>query len=177
MKWHGNLGGTHNSLRWRCHVLESFLEGKCSDSSIVSRSRCAKPLLLDTLHCNRLRQHFKTKEGQIHRSLAETLIVLLEHLHHLSSDAAKTRRDSHGAAAESRQRSGQSDESQVCYFATSWWYCILKWFPLSDWFHFCDEFVVREQAQRDLGEVLDSVSDSLSQSYSTVLVRDFEAIC
>lgn len=43
--------------------------------------------------------------------------------------------------------------------------------------HFFDDFVVREQAQRDLGEVLDSVSDSLSQSYATVLVRDLEAIC
>lgn len=48
---------------------------------------------------------FEDKERQIHRSLAETLIVLLKPSHHLSSDAAKTRHDSHGAAAESRQRS------------------------------------------------------------------------
>jgi hypothetical protein len=112
-RWHTQFAEVES------HVIGSFLEGKCSTSivslSLVAQNPCC--LIRFTVIAATT---FQDKEGQIHRSLAETLIVLLEHSHHhLSSDAAKTRRDSHGAAAESRQRSGQSHESQVCCFATS----------------------------------------------------------
>jgi hypothetical protein len=118
VKCHAYLGGTHNSLRWRATTLGPFSKANARlqlSLSLVAQNPCC--LIRFTVIAATT---FQDKEGQIHRSLAETLIVLLEHSHHhLSSDAAKTRRDSHGAAAESRQRSGQSHESQVCYFATS----------------------------------------------------------